>query len=66
MTEIENISSNIHRLENRVVRAAVNCFYYSTQVPDELEDETLQQKLSNAVNELIEALPAMPAVKRNG
>ena len=64
MTEIEDISREIQRLENRVIRAAVNRFYIAPNVPD--EPEVLESELEQRVDELVASLKAIPFKKRNG
>jgi len=64
MTEIEAVSKNIQRLENAVIRAAVNRYYLSDRAPAEMTSEELDAELQKRVSELIDALPALPVTKR--
>jgi len=66
MVEIEAAASEVQRLENAVLRAAVKRFYLSEQVSDSDDVVMLQQNLSDAVDSLVRGLPAVPFVKRNG
>ncbi len=56
---------DMHKLENGVIRAAVDRYYVNPQWPD-ATPEHLEAKLAMAVQHLVDSMPAVGWEKRDG